>query len=91
MQIDVSSDKEYAKLKSNKKKYDYIRTHYYYPQSTATITVAGNVGDDEDIVITSVDGTSVAYRGKADEDLTATPPDFDRNASNANIIKKTIE
>ena len=76
---------EYKKLKNNKQKYDYIRTHYYYPQSTATITVNGNVANNENIVITSTDGTSVAYRARADEDLTATPPDFDRNASNANI------
>jgi len=59
-------DGEYKKLKSNKAKYDYIRTHYFYPQATATITVADGDADSgmtekESVVITSTDGTVGTY------------------------------
>ena len=60
---------EYNKLNSNKKKYDYIRTHYFYPQSTCTITFDSDCAVDEKIVITSTDGTSVTYTAKASENL----------------------
>ena len=74
-------DDEYAKLKSNKKKYDYIRTHYYYPQSTCTLTFAGDVTAEENIVVTSVDGTSVTYTAKASENLGNN--EFKRNVDNS--------
>ena len=62
-------DGEYKKLKSNKAKYDYIRTHYYYPQSTCTITFDSDCAVDENIVITSTDGTAVTYTAKGSENL----------------------
>ena len=30
---------EYNNLKNDKTRYDYIRTHYFYPQATATLEV----------------------------------------------------
>jgi len=63
--------KEYRKLKSNKAKYDYIRTHYYYPQSTCTITIDAGPSADENIVITSTDGTSITYTAKSSEDASS--------------------
>ena len=60
-------NKEYKKLKT-KLKYDYIRTHYYYPQSTCTLTIDGAVSNDQVITLISTDGTSVAYTAKATED-----------------------
>tara|TARA_A100001391_G_scaffold166565_1_gene126690 strand:- start:69 stop:575 length:507 start_codon:yes stop_codon:yes gene_type:complete len=62
-------DGEYKKLKSNKAKYDYIRTHYFYPQSTCTITFDSDCAVDENIVITSTDGTAVTYTAKGSENL----------------------
>ena len=59
---------EYNKLKKEKLKYDYIRTHYYYPQSTCTLTVNGAQAADKNITITSLDGTSVTYVAKNSED-----------------------
>ena len=65
---DAKLTKEYKKLKNNKQKYDYIRTHYYYPQSTCTITFDSDCVADENIVITSTDGFSVTYTAKNSED-----------------------
>ena len=64
---------EYNKLNSNDKKYDYIRTHYFYPQSTCTFTFLDNLNPaaDETIVITSTNGTTVTYTAKAAEDASA--------------------
>ena len=55
-------DGEYKKL-PNKQKYSYIRSNYYFPQSTCTLTIpAAAVADDgTNIVITSTDGTQVTY------------------------------
>ena len=63
--------KEYKKLKNDKQKYDYIRTHYYYPQSTCTLTIAGNPTEDTNLVLTSTDGTSVTYIATGSEDTDA--------------------
>ena len=60
---------EYNKLKNNKQKYDYIRTHYYYPQSTCTITFDSDCVTGENIVITSTDGTAVTYAAGNAENL----------------------
>ena len=59
--------KEYKKLKNDKQKYDYIRTHYYYPQSTCTLTIAGNPAEGTNLVLTSTDGTSVTYVASSSE------------------------
>ena len=59
--------KEYKKLKNDKQKYDYIRTHYYYPHSTCTLTIAGNPAEGTNLVLTSTDGTSVTYVASSSE------------------------
>ena len=69
---------EYNKLKNDKTRYDYIRTHYYYPQSTCTITFDSDCVEDENVVIVSTDGTSVTYTAKDTEDAAANQ--FKRNA-----------
>ena len=52
---------------------NYIRTHYYYPQSTCTLTYKENsaVGSGENISITSTDGTTLVYTAASSEDLAA--------------------
>ena len=79
---------EYNKLKNDKLKYDYIRTHYYYPQSTCTLTVNGDVVADKNITITSVDGTSVTYTAKAAENLGSNQ--FKRNGDNSGSLINCI-
>mgnify|MGYP003139919293 CR=1 FL=1 len=66
---------EYNKLKNDKIKYDYIRTHYYYPQSTCTLTVDG-------------DGTSVTYVAKGSENLGNNH--FKRNGDNSGSLINCI-
>ena len=74
---------EYKKL-NNKQKYDYIRTHYYYPQSTCTITFDSDCVVDENIVITSTDGTAVTYTAKNSED--ASSNEFKKNVDNSGSL-----
>ena len=64
---------EYNNLKNDKTRYDYIRTHYFYPQGTASVgPFTTDVADDETVVLISTDGTSVTYTAKdAGEDTTA--------------------
>jgi len=54
---------EYRKIKSDKGKYDYIRTHYFNPQSTCTLTIpaTGVPTEGTNLVITSTNGTQVTY------------------------------
>ena len=75
---------EYNKLKNDKTRYDYIRTHYYYPQSTSTITFGGDVTADENIVIISTDGTSVTYTAQDSED--AANNQFKKNVDNSGSL-----
>ena len=67
-----SSDKYSAKLTTEynklapKQKYSYIRTNYFYPQATATITVAdgdaaSGMAEKESLVITATDGAIGTY------------------------------
>ena len=62
---------EYNKLKNSKTKYDYIRTHYFYPQATATVVCHASIAEDQVITLISTDGTSKTYTGKTSEDLAA--------------------
>ena len=63
---------EYNNLKNDKTRYDYIRTHYYYPQSTCTLTIsATGPADGTNIVILSTDGTSVTYQASSSAGLSA--------------------
>ena len=60
---------EYNNLKNDKTRYDYIRTHYFYPQATATVVCHADIAEDEVITLISTDGTSVTYTGKTSETL----------------------
>ena len=61
---------EYNKLRT-KLKYDYIRTHYFYPQATANVgPFTTDVVEDQVVTLISTDGTSVTYTAKdGGEDL----------------------
>ena len=54
---------EYNKLNSNKKKYDYIRTHYFYPQGTLTISSSADLVAASQITMSSTDGTVLSMKG----------------------------
>ena len=72
---------EYNKLKT-KLKYDYIRTHYFYPQATATVVCHADIAEDEVITLISTDGTSVTYTAKdATTDTSANEFKSDGNAT----------
>ena len=79
---------EYKKLKNNKQKYDYIRTHYYYPQSTCTITFDSDCVTGENIVITSTDGTAVTYAAGNSENLSGNT--FKKNVDNSGSLINCI-
>ena len=54
---------EYNLLNSNKKKYDYIRTHYFYPQGTLTISSSADLVAASQITMSSTDGTVLSMKG----------------------------
>ena len=62
---------EYNNLKNDKTRYDYIRTHYFYPQATATVVCHASIAEDEVITLISTDGTSKTYTGKTSTDTSA--------------------
>jgi len=68
---------QYDKLKNDKTRYDFIRTNYFNPQSTCTITFDSDCVAEENIVITSTDGTVVTYTAQDAED--ASSNEFKRN------------
>ena len=49
---------------SSKLKYDYIRTHYFYPQASATVVCHASIATNDAITLISTDGTSVEYTAK---------------------------
>ena len=49
---------QYKNLKNDKTRYDFIRTNYFYPQSTCTLTIGGVVSNDKNIKLISLDGPS---------------------------------
>ncbi len=81
---DAKLTKEYKRLKNDKQRYDYIRTHYYYPQSTCTITFDSDCVTGENIVITSTDGFSATYTAANAEDLAAN--EFLKNGNNSGSL-----
>ena len=81
---DVKLTAEYKKLKNDKLRYYYIRTHYYYPQSTCTITFDSDCAATENIVITSTDGTSVTYTAQNSED--AANNEFKKDGDNSGSL-----
>ena len=63
---------EYNNLKNDKTRYDYIRTHYFYPQATATITAADQASNGEKFTIISTAGTSYEFTAHTDTTVTST-------------------
>jgi len=83
---------EYNNLKNDKTRYDYIRTHYFYPVGVGTITISGNLASNsKTITVISTDGTSVAYQAATSEDLAANPPEFLRNGGDNDAIATSIK
>jgi len=79
--------KEYNKLKT-KLKYDYIRTHYFYPQATATLTVVDTVANAKTVTLISTDGTSKAYTSNSTADLANNV--FDRDTGGVSGIAASL-
>ena len=79
---------EYNKLNSNKKKYDYIRTHYFYPQATATLTVVDTVANNKNVVLISTDGTSKTYTSNSTANLAGNV--FDRDTGGVSGIAASL-
>jgi hypothetical protein len=93
MKVEIASSTKYSpklktqydKLKNDKTKYDFIRTNYFNPQSTCTITFdAQDCVTNENIVITSTDGTSVTYTAQNSED--ASSNEFKKNVDNSGSL-----
>ena len=63
---------EYNKLNSNKKKYDYIRTHYFYPQASCTLTADDVASNGQKFTIISTAGTSYEFTAHTNTTNTAT-------------------
>ena len=72
---------EYNNLKNDKTRYDYIRTHYFYPQATATVVCHASIAEDQEITLISTDGTSKTYIGKTSENLGSNHFKSDGNAT----------
>ena len=80
---------EYNNLKNDKTRYDYIRTHYFYPVGTADIICHASIADEAAVTIISTDGTSVTYTGEDDgENLTSNL--FDSDAADADATAVSL-
>ena len=74
---------EYNNLKNDKTRYDYIRTHYFYPVGTASVgPFTTDVVNNQEVTLISTDGTSKTYIAKdAGETLTSNFFASDGNAA----------
>ena len=79
---------EYNKLKNDKTRYDYIRTNYFYPQATATLTVVDTIANAKNVVLISTDGTSKTYTSNSDADLANNV--FDRDTDGVTGIATSL-
>jgi len=79
---------EYNNLKNDKTRYDYIRTHYFYPQATATLTVVDTVANNKNVTLISTDGTSVTYNSNSTADLANNV--FDRDTGGVSGIAASL-
>ena len=79
---------EYNNLKNDKTRYDYIRTHYFYPQATATLTVVDTIADGKTVTLISTDGTSKTYTSNSTADLTTNV--FDRDTGGVSGIATSL-
>ena len=55
--------KEYNNLKNDKTRYDYIRTHYFYPQGSLTLSASKDLAAANQITMSSADGVTVELVG----------------------------
>ena len=65
-------NKEYAKLKNDKTRYDYIRTHYFYPQASATLTASDQAANGQKFTIISTVGNSYEFTAHTNTTDTST-------------------
>ena len=79
---------EYNNLKNDKTRYDYIRTHYFYPQATATVVCHASIAEDQEITLISTDGTSKAYTSNSTADLANNV--FDRDTGGVSGIAASL-
>ena len=79
---------EYNNLKNDKTRYDYIRTHYFYPQATATLTVVDTIVSGKIVTLISTDGTSVTYTSNSTADLANNV--FDRDTGGVGGIATSL-
>ena len=63
---------EYNNLKNDKTRYDYIRTHYFYPQATATVTASDVASNEETLAIISTAGTTYTFTAHTNTTDTST-------------------
>ena len=78
---------EYNKL-APKQKYSYIRTNYFYPQATATLTVVDTIADGKTVTLISTDGTSVTYTSNSTANLASNV--FDRDTGGVSGIAASL-
>ena len=76
--------KQYDKLKNNKQKYDFIRTNYFHPQATMTISGTLDLVAASAITMSAADGTTLSIKGAGSTNTGATPPTFKHNGTAAN-------
>jgi len=74
---------EYNNLKNDKTRYDYIRTHYFYPQGTLTISSSADLVAASQITMSSTDGTVLSMKGR-DGDTDTGDKLFKANGTAAN-------
>ena len=63
---------EYNNLKNDKTRYDYIRTHYFYPQASATLTASDVASNGQKFTIISTAGTSFEFTAHTNTTDTST-------------------
>ena len=54
---------EYNKLKDDKQKYDYIRTHYFHPQASCTISASADLIAASQITMSDAHGAVLMVKG----------------------------
>ena len=56
---------EYNKLKDDKQKYDYIRTHYFHPQASCTISASADLVTASQITMSDAHGAVLMMKGRS--------------------------
>ena len=55
---------EYNKLKDDKQKYDYIRTHYFHPQATSVISASTDLIAASEFTMSDAHGKVLMFKGR---------------------------